>query len=183
MSVAPGASANGPARGAVPADEARVSRPTRPAEEGHSHAQSAVAGAALEKTEVARPSKPSGTLRLTVHIERLRNSKGKLAVALFADPDSFPDQSKAKRGQLAAIVGRGGKVQFEGLKAGTYAIAVLHDENGNEKMDFNWLGMPLEGYGFSRDATGFLGPPSFKDAALLIKSDARTSIKVRYFDL
>ena len=60
--------------------------------------------------------------------------------------------------------------------------AVLHDENSNSKMDFNFLGMPLEGYGFSRDAPVTFGPPSFDDAAIrLVARHSRASIRLRYF--
>jgi uncharacterized protein (DUF2141 family) len=61
---------------------------------------------------------------------------------------------------------------------------VLHDENENSKMDFNFLGMPLEGYGFSNDASGTFGPPSFEDAAFRLKArPSAVSIKARYFSL
>jgi uncharacterized protein (DUF2141 family) len=75
-------------------------------------------------------------------------------------------------------------VSFGSLRPGTYAVAVLHDENENGKMDFNFLGMPLEGYGFSNDASALFGPPSFANAAfrLLPRSSALT-ISARYFSL
>lgn len=54
---------------------------------------------------------------------------------------------------------------FEDIPPGTYAIAVVHDENMNGELDVNWLGVPSEGYGFSNDATGILGAPSFTAAS------------------
>jgi len=75
-------------------------------------------------------------------------------------------------------------VTFSDLRPGVYAVAVLHDENENSKMDFNLLGMPLEGYGFSNDASALFGPPSFKDAAFTLKArPSAVSIKTRYFSL
>ena len=63
-----------------------------------------------------------------------------------------------------------------------YAVAVLHDENDNAKMDFNFLGMPLEGYGFSNDASALFGPPSFSAAAFRLTARAsHVSVKIRYF--
>lgn len=41
----------------------------------------------------------------------------------------------------------------------------MHDENGNGKLDSNWLGIPSEPVGASNDARGQFGPPSFEDAA------------------
>lgn len=119
---------------------------------------------------------------LTVQISQLRNAKGRVAVALFASAADFPNQAHALRGRLAKITDGRARVVFDALPPGIYAVAVLHDENENAKMDFNFLGMPLEGYGFSNDAAVILGPPSFQAAAFTLLPRASTlSIKVRYF--
>lgn len=54
-------------------------------------------------------------------------------------------------------------MKFNSLKAGTYAIRYFHDENENGELDTGTFGIPTEGYGFSNDARGFMGPPSFDD--------------------
>jgi uncharacterized protein (DUF2141 family) len=124
------------------------------------------------------------TLQLTVRITHLSSDKGKVAVALFDSDKDFPDQKRALQGKMVKIASGRAKVVFHGLRPGLYAIAVLHDENENLKMDFNFLGMPLEGYGFSNDASGFLGPPSFGDAAFRLKAKSSgVAIKIRYFSL
>jgi uncharacterized protein (DUF2141 family) len=121
---------------------------------------------------------------LTVQINQLRNAKGRVAVALFASAADFPNQAHALRGSLAKITDGRARVVFDAVPPGIYAVAVLHDENANAKMDFNFLGMPLEGYGFSNDASGILGPPSFQAAAFTLLPRASTlSIEVRYFGL
>jgi uncharacterized protein (DUF2141 family) len=57
------------------------------------------------------------------------------------------------------------RCDFEDIPPGTYALAVIHDENMNGKLDSNRLGMPTEGYGFSNDAKAFLRAPSFSAAS------------------
>ena len=57
------------------------------------------------------------------------------------------------------------RCDFEDIPPGTYALAVVHDENMNGKLDANWLGRPKEGYGFSNDAKSLLSAPSFSDAS------------------
>jgi uncharacterized protein (DUF2141 family) len=117
-----------------------------------------------------------------VRINGLSNDRGRVAVALFASADAFPDQKRALAGQLAKIEKGRAVVRFAGLRPGTYAVAVLHDENQNSKMDFNFLGMPLEGYGFSNDASAPFGPPSFKAAAFeLTPRDSFIPVRIRYF--
>lgn len=57
------------------------------------------------------------------------------------------------------------RCDFEDIPPGTYAIAVIHDENMNGKLDTNWLGIPTEGYGFSNEEKGGAGVPSFSNAS------------------
>jgi uncharacterized protein (DUF2141 family) len=57
------------------------------------------------------------------------------------------------------------RCDFEDIPPGTYAIVVIHDENMNGKLDTNVLGIPTEGYGFSRDAKAPLGVPTFSAAS------------------
>ena len=122
--------------------------------------------------------------QLTVRVTHLSNDKGRVAVALFASPDDFPKQERALLGRVVRIEQKRASVTFRDLRPGVYAVAVLHDENENSKMDFNLLGMPLEGYGFSNDASALFGPPSFEDAAFRLKArPSFVSIKTRYFSL
>lgn len=122
--------------------------------------------------------------QLKVRITGLNNDKGKVAVALFASAADFPKQERALLGEVTPITNKTASVTFRNLRPGLYAIAVLHDENQNSKMDFNFLGMPLEGYGFSNDASAMFGPPSFADAAFKLKArPSAVSIKMRYFSL
>ena len=76
---------------------------------------------------------------------------------------SFPDGAGAVAAQWRSA--RNGVLEFvfTGLPAGKFAVAVFHDENGNDTLDTNLLGIPKEGYAFSENARGFAGPPSFVD--------------------
>ncbi|MEY4547188.1 MAG: hypothetical protein RL685_3383 [Pseudomonadota bacterium] len=146
-------------------------------------AATALASAAPGAAEPAapKPADPEVGVRLTVRIAGLRNERGSVAVALFATARGFPEQQRAIAGQLARIESGRAAVTFSGVRPGVYAVAVLHDENDNAKMDFNFLGMPLEGYGFSNDASAVLGPPSFAAAAFrLSPRPSYVAVKVRY---
>ena len=65
--------------------------------------------------------------------------------------------------------------QFE-IPDGIYAIGIFVDTNNNNKMDRNFLGIPKEQYGFSNNAKGSFGPPSFKDASFEITGALSLSI-------
>ena len=139
-----------------------------------------------DRVELADPPaagarKPEG-VSLTIRISELKNDRGRVAIALFASADDFPDQKKALAGKLTRIERGRAAATFNDVRPGVYAVAVLHDENENDKMDFNFLGMPLEGYGFSNDAAAMFGPPSFEAAAFKLSPRASyLPIKIRYF--
>jgi uncharacterized protein (DUF2141 family) len=117
---------------------------------------------------------------LVVEIQGIKDSQGQIAVLVFNRKDGFPSENtKAISQQI--IPAKKGVVQvvFSGIGgAGNYAVSVMHDENNNLKLDTNWMGIPKEGYGFSGNKTGLMGPPSFDDAAFLLK-DATEKIMIR----
>lgn len=102
---------------------------------------------------------------MTVRIDGLRNTDGQVMAFLFDNADDFPTKrDRAFRSAKTKVSGASMTVRFDDVPAGTYGVAVYHDENANDKMDRSWYGMPKEGYGASNDATGTFGPPKFKDA-------------------
>jgi uncharacterized protein (DUF2141 family) len=57
------------------------------------------------------------------------------------------------------------RCDFLDIPPGTYALAVIHDENMDGKLGTNSVGIPTEGYGFSNDASALMGAPSFNAAS------------------
>jgi uncharacterized protein (DUF2141 family) len=102
-----------------------------------------------------------------VKILNIRNSTGAVACALFESPVAFPTEFLHFATNIMVIRVRDtqARCDFEDIAAGTYALAVIHDENMNGQLDTNWLGVPTEGYGFSNDAKALLGAPSFPAAS------------------
>ncbi|MBN1250670.1 MAG: DUF2141 domain-containing protein, partial [Bacteroidales bacterium] len=66
------------------------------------------------------------------------------------------------------------------LKSGKYSIIYFHDENENEKLDTNWLGIPREGYGFSNNASSKFGPPPIKDRLFDINKNIKIILTINY---
>ncbi len=114
-------------------------------------------------------------------VEGLRSGKGQLLVCLTADPAHFPDcQSDPESRRLTVPARAGGELRFAGLPSGDYAIALIHDENGNNKLD-TLLGIPREGFGFSRNPAIGFGPPKFAAAQFEVTSGAvGETVKVKY---
>jgi len=109
----------------------------------------------------------------------LRTGKGDVHYAVYDSPENFPTRDGRIAFGNVPAKRDGVKIPVKGLKKGTYAVAVFHDENRNDEFDQGLFGIPLEGYGFSNNASGFLGPPSFKDAAVILNKDmVRTVIRL-----
>jgi uncharacterized protein (DUF2141 family) len=102
-----------------------------------------------------------------VKILNIRNSTGAVACALFESPAGFPAEflHSATNIMMIKIRDTHARCDFEDIPPGTYALAVIHDENMNGKLDLNRLGVPTEGYGFSNDAKALLSAPSFSSAS------------------
>jgi len=119
---------------------------------------------------------------LHVAIEGLRNDKGKVLLALYNSEAGFPEDAE-KAVDTAVVSIKNGKAQavFNLDHSSTYAVCLVHDENNNGSMDKGLFGIPLEGYGFSNDAKGFMSAPPFKDASIeVIGSDYYITINIVY---
>ena len=114
------------------------------------------------------------TCTLQIQIKELRNSRGKIRLQLF--------------NQCKVIVYRESKlihndqclITVSNLLEGNYAIRYFHDENRNNKLDTNWLGIPTEGYGFSNSAKGLFGPPPFEEQLFEINTSKTIQLTINY---
>jgi len=102
-----------------------------------------------------------------VKILNIRNSTGTVDCALFESPEGFPTEVLRSATNVMVIKVRHtqARCDFEDIPPGKYALAVIHDENMNGKLDTTGLGLPTEGYGFSNDVKGLFGAPAFSAAS------------------
>jgi uncharacterized protein (DUF2141 family) len=114
---------------------------------------------------------------VTVEVHDVAGRNGTVVVALCGK-DTFLKKCELTQQQAA----HGSTVIFKlPASPGRYAVSAYHDANQNGKLDRNLVGLPTEGYGFSRDARIRFGPPSFDDAAFDISSDGgHTPVHLRY---
>ncbi|QZH76640.1 MAG: DUF2141 domain-containing protein [Erythrobacter sp.] len=128
-------------------------------------------------TEAAPPG-----VQVTIEVTNLRNHDGTVRACMTRDAARFPRCQDSTQGYRVALpAGEATVLRFNDVAPGTYAIALLHDENGNGRADRALGMMPREGFGFSRDAAVRMGPPSFDEAAITVGSSAvRQTIRMRY---
>ena len=99
-------------------------------------------------------------VNVEVVIEGVRSKKGKLVIAIFKDQESFEKRKPIKKVVLNKSEIEGNEIAFN-ISPGTYGISVLDDENDNNLMDYNFFGMPKEGFGFSNYYHKGLSEPHF----------------------
>lgn len=119
---------------------------------------------------------------VTVELSGVRNAKGNLLLCLSASPKHFPDCSKDPAAKTLTVpAAKVGKLVFDGVAAETYALSIMHDENGNAKLDTT-LGLPREGFGFSRNPVVRFGAPKFKDVRFAKPAGAHSvPVRMKYF--
>lgn len=126
---------------------------------------------------------PAHAGEVVITVTDLRSTKGVVRACMTTREDIFPKCIKDPTAHRTVVPASGKvEIRFTGVKPGSYAIALLHDENGNGKADRAMGMMPKEGYGFSRDAPVRMAPPKFKDAVFQLgEGTSRVAIKMRYF--
>lgn len=113
---------------------------------------------------------------LSVAVKNLSSQEGQILMNLYNSKKGFPGNPGEALDKVV-IPAKQHEWQFTIAEPGEYAVAVCHDENNNSDCDANFLGIPKEGVGVSRDAKGRMGPPKFKDAKLDIK-EGNTSVNI-----
>jgi uncharacterized protein (DUF2141 family) len=101
-----------------------------------------------------------------VRIQGLRHDRGTIVVALYDNRRAFDDKKGQAHGASTRPHHRAAVVVFDDVLPGRYAVAFFQDENRNQKLDTTLLGVPTEGFGFSKDVMGKRGPPTFEAAAI-----------------
>jgi uncharacterized protein (DUF2141 family) len=129
------------------------------------------------------PSHSLTAQNITVNISGIRAEKGQIVIGVFKDSDTYQKEepfvneifSKTK------IQGEAISVQFS-LEPGIYGLCLLDDENNNGKMEYNFVGMPKEGFGFSDYYHKGITKPKFDSFKFTLNKDQNKNItiKVRY---
>lgn len=141
---------------------------------------SAVALLAVPVALGAKTAVPAG-VTVDITVTHLRNAKGTVWACMTTQAEAFPKCEKDAASYRASAPAHDAiELRFDDVQPGTYAIALMHDENGNGKIDKTLI-LPREGFGFSRDAAVKMGPPSFSAAAFDVGAQpVHQVIKMRY---
>ncbi|MFA6014281.1 MAG: DUF2141 domain-containing protein [Gallionellaceae bacterium] len=117
----------------------------------------------------------AGEIQLTLHGTGIEGKN--LFVAVHSSADEFP--TRDTHALKSIVVARSDTVGhlIKNVPAGKYAVAVFADLNGNGELDSNFVGIPKEPVGISRNAQGKFGPPKFSDAVFAV-GDGVTALAI-----
>jgi uncharacterized protein (DUF2141 family) len=140
----------------------------------------AIVGAGLPAAPCSTAA-PAAVGDIRVVVVGLRSDSGRVVCTLFHSPKGFPSDDSDAQTLSVPIVDRSGTCDFKVTQDGKYAAVVFHDENGDGKFNQNLIGLPKEGYGFSRDASISWRAPHFDEASFDFDGgNDRQVIHIRY---
>jgi uncharacterized protein (DUF2141 family) len=120
------------------------------------------------------------TSSLEVDLDGLRNGRGMIQACLMRDRKSFPDCKSDPAAVKQTVPASAARLLFTNLPPGQYALALFHDENVNSKLD-TLLGIPREGFGFSRNPVVRFGAPRYDQVSIeLAPGFTRLRVRLQY---
>lgn len=119
--------------------------------------------------------------KLTVIVDGITRPRGQVCFRLYDRDKGFPQSAAGVvQSGCTAVQGSSVATEFYELKPGTYAVTVFHDENNDQKLNTNFLGIPREGFGISNNPPVKIGAPKFKNASFTIEGDTIIKVNMRY---
>ncbi len=116
---------------------------------------------------------------LTIEVTKITSRSGVIRIGVYNHENQFTEHPIKNIVILKNEMINGTVKKQINLPAGIYAFTLLDDENNNNKMDYNFIIYPKEGYGFSNNAkVKGLNPPSFNDCKILLDKDKKIPIEV-----
>lgn len=123
------------------------------------------------------PFENTSTCSITLTVNDVESTKGYVVISLYRNnPKDFPDESAIYKTAKVKASAKSVKYTFNNLPKGDYAIIVFHDKNNDGDCNTNFVGIPTEGYGFSRNVRPKLTVPSFNDVKFSVSTHKSTSI-------
>ena len=114
---------------------------------------------------------------LTLEVRGVEKVTGQLHVGIYNSAATF--MQKPLAGFRVPVKGKVVSIPCKGLPAGTYAISMFQDENGDGTLNAGSFGRPLEKFGFSNDAEGVMGPPSYEKCCFTFTKDTTLVVHLK----
>ncbi len=120
---------------------------------------------------------------VVVEVSNLRSDKGQIIISFFEDEQSFDSEQPSMNKVFRKKAVKNGKMHLKfSVPSGSYGLSFVDDENGNDELDYNFIGMPTEGFGFSNHYHTGMSKPDLSQFKIKVKSGKSNKVqcKVRY---
>ncbi|MCX7954355.1 MAG: DUF2141 domain-containing protein [Bacteroidales bacterium] len=115
-----------------------------------------------------------------VIITNIRSTKGQIIIKAYKDNKSFQDNQPYSTYKVNKNQMQKGTITITiNLTPGIYGLALLDDENNNNTMDYNFFGIPTEGFGFSNYYLNKMAKPNFDEFKFTVTPNQVTQVKIK----
>ena len=121
---------------------------------------------------------PTEPPKLTIKISNIQSMKGEIKVGIFSTEAAFLKEGKALKNYSIKAEKTSLSFTVADLPKGEYAISMYHDENSDQKMNTNFIGIPKEPYGFSNNVKPKMSAPKFKECKFNFQENTTLNIKL-----
>lgn len=112
--------------------------------------------------------------KILIKVDQIKSSEGTINVAIFNSKKDFlnnPFLSKTMKASSGEL-----NFEFDNVPNGEYTVSIFHDINGNGELDTNFMGIPDEPYGVSKEGKSMFGPPNYNDAKFTLMNESASLI-------
>lgn len=111
-------------------------------------------------------------------VTNIKNLKGEIKIGLYNNKASFPKKEYMYKSVTMKVSNASETYTIKDLPKGDYAVALFHDKNSDGICNTNFLGIPEEGYGFSKNYKPILSVPSFNNCRINLNDNMQIVIKL-----
>lgn len=104
------------------------------------------------------------TCNIIIEVVGFKNTNGQIMISINRGPDGWPEENFIEQRFIEDFTAPNHIIIFENMPYGNYAVGVLHDKDKSGEMTSNFIGMPKEGFGFTRDYNVVFRAPKYEEA-------------------
>lgn len=117
-------------------------------------------------------------INLDVTVSGIKESRGEIRIAIYSREHDFPSERDILDFRIVTVAGDKVVCNFQVMETGAYAMALIHDVNSSGKLDYNWVGYPIEPFGFSNNPKVVMKAPTFEECAIDVVGDTKIEIRL-----
>ena len=114
------------------------------------------------------------TCDISIEVIGIKNTEGQIMISINKGPEGWPNANFVEQRFIPEFTLPTFTIIFENMPYGNYAVGVLHDKDNNGKMTKNFIGMPKEAFGFTRDYNVVFRAPKYEEANFDVKDPTKT---------